>query len=137
MYYAKQFEKEKSNVKNTWKIINSVLRNKTPSKLSSIDVNGAVINNSHVMANHFNTCFTNIGDNLRNQIPPIVGLRPTSYHSILKKNNFVIQQASNSSPSGYLYIDDNRIPRTDCIIYNIPYTIYTILYYIHLLETTC
>ena len=49
MYYAKQFEKEKGNVKNTWKIINSVLENKTPSKLSSIDVNGVMVNNSHLI----------------------------------------------------------------------------------------
>ena len=69
MYYAKQFEKEKGNVKNTWKIINSVLKNKTLSKLSSIDVNGAVVNNSHFIADHFNTYFTNIGNNLSNKIP--------------------------------------------------------------------
>ena len=70
MYYAKQFEKEKGNVKNTWKIINSVLKNKTHSKLSSIDINGVVVNNPSFMADHFNTYFANVGENLSNQIPP-------------------------------------------------------------------
>ena len=68
-YYANQFNKEKGNIKNTWKIINSVLHSNPQSKITSIETEGASIDNPRLVANYFNTYFTNIGKNLCDAIP--------------------------------------------------------------------
>ena len=68
-YFSQQFEKEKNNIRNTWKVINSVLKNNTSSHISSINVNGHSINNPLLIAEHYNDFFVNIGPNLSYQIP--------------------------------------------------------------------
>ena len=68
-YYTQQFDKEKNNIKNTWKIINSVLKSNTSSKTSSINVDIQSINNPLLIVEHYNDYFTNIGPKLANQIP--------------------------------------------------------------------
>ena len=67
-YFSQQFE-EKNNIRNTWKVINSVLKNNTSSHISSINVNGHSINNPLLIADHYNDFFVNIRPNLADQIP--------------------------------------------------------------------
>ena len=67
-----QFEQEKNNIRNTWKVINSVLNNKKSSQsVSSIIFDGKLINNTEQIANYFNDYFINIGPNLASNIQPI------------------------------------------------------------------
>ena len=47
-FFANQFEKEKNNSRNTWKLINSILKNDVSSKLSSIKLNNQCINDPHL-----------------------------------------------------------------------------------------
>ena len=58
-----------NNAKNTWKIINSVLKHNPSSKIAGININVQSIINPNQLAEHFNKYFTNIGPNLANQIP--------------------------------------------------------------------
>ena len=67
-YYSKQFEKAKGNVKNTWKIINSVIHNKQQTKINSINIDGVNVNNPKFIVDHFNHYFTNFGKNLSSTI---------------------------------------------------------------------
>ena len=57
-YYSNQLEKEKKNIKNTWKISNNVL-NKDHKKScnTEFNLNGQVINNPNQIPDHFNDFF--------------------------------------------------------------------------------
>ena len=69
-YFTRKFEMEKNNIHNTWKVINSVLNNKTTShNIGSIIQDGNVIDNPAKIANNFNDYFVNIGPNLAHNIP--------------------------------------------------------------------
>ena len=68
-YFAHQFEKEKNNIRNTWKVINSVLNNKMSScTVNSIMHEGKLIHNPTQIANCFNDYFVNIGSDLASKI---------------------------------------------------------------------
>ena len=64
-------EKNKGNIKETWKILNSVIKKKTkgttyPAEFSN---NGATISGNKNIANSFNNFFVNVGPSLANNIP--------------------------------------------------------------------
>ena len=71
LYYEKQIEKLKSNVKATWKVLNEILnRNKGKRGLPSIfRADSREISNAKEIANFFCKYFTNIGPNLASKIP--------------------------------------------------------------------
>ena len=71
LYYEKQIEKLKSNVKATWKVLNEILnRNKGKRGLPSIfRADSREISNPKEIANFFCKYFTNIGPNLASKIP--------------------------------------------------------------------
>ena len=68
-YYSNQLEKEKKNIKNTWKILNNVL-NKDHKKScnTEFNLNGQVINNRNQIPEHLNDFFINIRPNQVSQI---------------------------------------------------------------------
>ena len=90
MYYARQFEQEKNKIRNTWKVINSVLNNKKSSQsVSSIIFDGKLINNTEQIANYFNDYFSNTGPNLASNIQPThPPLSFTDYLSNPNTNSF-------------------------------------------------
>ena len=63
--YSNQSEKERKNIKNTWKILNSVLNkdHKKKSCNTEFNLNGQIINNPNQIPEHFNDFFINIGPN--------------------------------------------------------------------------
>ena len=61
--------KEKVSIKNTWKIINNIFNNNSQPQANMINIDGSTVSNPHLIANHFNQYFVNIGANLSNQIP--------------------------------------------------------------------
>ena len=68
-YYSNELEKEKKNIKNTWKILNNVLDkdHKKPCN-TEFNLNGQIINNPNQIPEHFNDFFINIGPNQVSQI---------------------------------------------------------------------
>ena len=70
-YWSAKFEEAKGNIKDTWKQIRNIL-NKNDNKLdfpkSFILNDGQEISNDHMIANSFNTYFTNIGPSLANDM---------------------------------------------------------------------
>ena len=70
MYFCKQFDLYKKDVKNTWKVIKNVLQsNAQKSTVSKINVDGEIIENPQNLANAFNEYFVGIGPNLASIIP--------------------------------------------------------------------
>ena len=71
LYYEKQIEKLKSNVKATWKVLNEILnRNKGTRGLPSLfRADSHEISDPKEIANLFCKYFTNIGPNLASKIP--------------------------------------------------------------------
>ena len=43
-YYTNQLGKAKGDVKNMWKMINSIIHNKQQSKINTIDIESAIVN---------------------------------------------------------------------------------------------
>ena len=71
-YYETQIDKNKDNIKFTWKILNSLI-NRTKKKTLSypqLHDNGQDITNPEEIANKFCQYFTSIGPNLASKIPP-------------------------------------------------------------------
>jgi hypothetical protein len=70
-YFFNQFEREKNNIKNTWKLINTVInKDVSQQKISGITHNGIYTENSSSISEHFNNYFANIGPSLASKIPP-------------------------------------------------------------------
>ena len=71
IYYDKQFDYFKSNIKRSWKLINEVInKNKGSRKLPAIfNLNDTDISDPVEIANHFCDYFNNIGYNLAKKIP--------------------------------------------------------------------
>jgi len=73
-YYNNKFYQFKNDIKNTWKTIKEII-NSSPDKVNmpkQFKVNNTLVTNKQVIANEFNTFFTNIGKNLASSIlqPP-------------------------------------------------------------------
>ena len=70
MYYHTTFEKCKHDIKETWSTIKKIIQKiTTGGKLPDyFKIDGNIVNDKHVIANKFNTIFTNIGPTLASQI---------------------------------------------------------------------
>ena len=67
-YFSSQLDREKHNMKNTWKILNSILRSSKKSISDKFVSNGNIINEPKQIADGFNKYFANIGPLLANSI---------------------------------------------------------------------
>ena len=69
-FYNEQITNQKNNIKETWKLLNKVIRGTpNPDKLPEMFVeNGREIRNKKDIANGFNSFFINVGPNLAKQI---------------------------------------------------------------------
>ena len=68
-YYKEQLYSCQTNMKQTWAIINDVLKRKKKNVcIEQIKLNGQVLSNKTLIANEFNTYFVNIGEKLCNKI---------------------------------------------------------------------
>ena len=77
--YATLLDMNKSNLRNSWRILKEVINKKKRSTVSSkFIVNNYVITDKKSVANGFNTFFTNIGTTLANKIPS-TNLSATNY----------------------------------------------------------
>ena len=70
MYYFSCFEKCKTDIKSTWTNIKDLLNKKTSTTSISerFNINNHCTDDKQIIADSFNTCFTNIGVTLANKI---------------------------------------------------------------------
>ena len=69
-HYGSLLEQNKSNMKNTWKILKEVINSKKSSaSCSRFKMNDSVINDKKVIADGFNQFYINVGPNLASKIP--------------------------------------------------------------------
>ena len=121
-HFSSLLEKEKHNMKNTWKILNSVLRSsKKPLGGKFVDGN-KTFSDSKEIANEFNNFFANIGPSLaasikhkgkdfnsylRDQNSYTCFLKPTDVEEIYK----VIRNLGNNKSPGHDNISSNIIKK--------------------------
>ncbi len=67
-YFSSQLEKEKRNMRNTWKVLNSILRCPKKTSCQKFVSGNKTYTNPSQIANEFNHFFANIGPSLANKI---------------------------------------------------------------------
>ena len=72
LYFENQIEINKTNIKQTWRILNNAIGQNKKKKLTYplVDENGESITSTEEVANKFCKYFTNIGPNLADKIAP-------------------------------------------------------------------
>lgn len=108
-YFKSTLKENSSNAKNTWGIINEILKRKDRSKCTAFKVQGESITDDQEIANAFNDYFCSIAENLtqennepltqfKNYLPPPVPysfyLRPTNQQEIVN----IIKSMKKKSP---------------------------------------
>ena len=69
-YFTNKITFHEGDIKNTWKTINLVLNKKSKTtQIATLDVDGKKISNHEAIAEHLNTYFCNIGQELSKKIP--------------------------------------------------------------------
>ena len=70
-YYKQYFLNNINNSKNIWKGIKEIIHNKKSSQSNiSLNINNCLESNPEIVANHFNTFFTSIANEIRSDILP-------------------------------------------------------------------
>lgn len=93
LYYENRFLELSNDIKNTWKLIKSVI-NENNSKHDSIhemSINGQTTSDKFTIANKFNDYFVNIGKDLSKTIPEISGSFSDYLKHIKPTNSFFIK----------------------------------------------
>jgi len=94
-YYSEQIRQAHGNMRQTWKVIGSVLNQNTLSKISeSFKINGANVTNPVEITEKFNDFFTTIGCNLAEHIPDSETCFTDYLTGQCNKNSFFIQPTS-------------------------------------------
>ena len=72
LYFQNQIELNKTNIKQTWRILNNAIGQNKKKKLTYplVDENGEGITSAEEVANKFCKYFTNVGPNLADKIAP-------------------------------------------------------------------
>ena len=110
-YYQQCFQKYKSDIKNTWKTIGSLL-NKTDSKKdipSYFVIHDHKLDDQRQIANEFNNYFVQIGSQLANKI---VNQQNKSFTQYLKQSQSNIFQFQNIDQQKILKIIDGLSPKS-------------------------
>ncbi|XP_065679802.1 uncharacterized protein LOC136094122 [Hydra vulgaris] len=71
-YYSTYFNQNLNNLKNTWKVIKSIIsiKSKNSNNIDSLNINNKTIINKKIISNAFNDYFSSIADNLAKKIIP-------------------------------------------------------------------
>jgi hypothetical protein len=79
LYISGKITENAKNPKKTWQSLNEILGKETKSAtVSQININGTVSSDNHMIANHFNQFFTNVGQEISNSVPP-TAKKPEGY----------------------------------------------------------
>ena len=68
-FYKNLFEKHRNNMKATWRAINKLLGKNKKSGCKSLIINNETVTDPVIIANSFNTYFTNVATDIRNALP--------------------------------------------------------------------
>ena len=130
-HYNDYFNDNLNNIKNTWKGINEIINVKKTKKNSpsSLNINNEIITDNTVIANTFNSYFSNIADKLSKKIKPSKNhytdyltnpnlnsffLRPVSVDEVSRQINSLKNgksQGPNSLPTSHLKMVHNTIAK--------------------------
>ena len=103
VYYRREFEYNRSNIKRTWSTINDILCKTKHSHqgVKSIISNGRMINDTAEIVNKFNEFFINIGPNLTSNVSRV---SHETHHKYLTRNIL--------TSFNYSLVDENHIAKT-------------------------
>ena len=122
LYFQNQIEINKTNIKQTWRILNNAIGQNKKKKLTYplVDENGESITSTEEVANKFCKYFTNIGPNLADKIAPASKSFQDFINSVpsdsLSSFNHVTAEELKSIAKGF---KDGKAPGAD----NIPISI--------------
>ena len=122
LYFENQIEINKTNIKQTWRILNNAIGQNKKKKLTYplVDENGESITSTEEVANKFCKYFTNIGPNLADKIAPASKSFQDFINSVpsdsLSSFNHVTAEELKSIAKGF---KDGKAPGAD----NIPISI--------------
>ena len=73
-YYSDKITECRGNMSKTWKVLNNIIVGKKQKqrKISKIEINGNLTEDSEIVADHFNNYFANVGSDLAKKIPNCV-----------------------------------------------------------------
>ena len=118
-YYDELLKENKSNLKKSWALIKKVINNKnniqTPNK---IQTSNGYVTDPHIIANNFNSFFTNVGKNLANKIPSCE-IDPLTYCGQANSNTIVIDPYSENEVINIIKLLKKSSPGSDGIQSNI------------------
>ena len=78
-YYSTKIEEYRDNISKTWKVMNSMInKNQVKKHIDHIEINGEQINDLGIIVNKFNNFFSNIGSELKKNIPSC-SKKPTDF----------------------------------------------------------
>ena len=118
LYFQNQIELNKTNIKQTWRILNNAIGQNKKKKLTYplVDENGESITSTEEVANKFCKYFTNIGPNLADKIAPASKSFQDFINSVpsdsLSSFNHVTAEELTSIAKGF---KDGKAPGADSI----------------------
>jgi len=72
LYFTSKLRENAGNPKKTWETLNEILgKSRNSESVKSLNINGISSSNPADIANHFNTFFTAVGQQISNSVPPV------------------------------------------------------------------
>jgi hypothetical protein len=72
LYFTSKLRENAGNPKKTWETLNEILgKSRNSESVKSLNINGMSSSNPADIANHFNTFFTAVGQQISNSVPPV------------------------------------------------------------------
>ena len=112
-HYNELIEENKKNSKKLWSIIKSVVNNKkTSSTPTQFRINNNLVNNRELIANSFNSYFSNVGKDLAEKIP-ITAQNPLSYITESNSNSIFLTPVTSEEVKRIILSLKNASPGYD------------------------
>jgi len=73
LYYNRCFDDAVGSIKQTWKILKSIIGKQTTNSIKEISANNTTITDPVTIANKFNEYFTSVGKDVAEKIPKVSG----------------------------------------------------------------
>jgi hypothetical protein len=114
-YYVRLFDQCKSNMKDTWKNIKSILSKSRSNEIQKIEHNDMSINDPSIIASVFNSHFSTVGKKLQEGIPT-VDVSPISYMGAPCADVMPVTPATDHEVTHMI----SNLVNKSCNIYSIP-----------------
>ena len=115
-YYATKFETYKTDVKETWKLLNSVVKPKKSSvKINKLIINDNIITDHQEVCNRFNEYFASVGSGIADSLPACNDHDHVSYLPLDGPNSFFFAPVTSLDVSSILYSMKNKSNDIDVV----------------------